>query len=228
MIGTVEISQRIDSLTCDLIRERIALHGCRGEPRAELDRPESDEVHRAAVLLPLFRTGPDPVAGREEGPTGPDGPGDWRLLFIRRAVHVHDRHSGEVSFPGGRWEPQDPSCAATALREAQEEIGLDPDRVRLLGELRPLRTVSRFLVTPVVGYIPWPQALRPDPREVSRIFSIPLAWLCEPGNYRVSPYPAPDHPETRDVVFFDEFEGELLWGISARIALDLLGCVLTS
>jgi 8-oxo-dGTP pyrophosphatase MutT (NUDIX family) len=224
MIGIVDLPPNIDGLTCDLIRERIGLHGCRGEPTAELDRPESETVHRAAVLLPLFR--PEPTLGSEKGTTGPEDPGNWQLLFIRRAVHAHDRHSGEVSFPGGRWEPQDPSCSATALREAQEEIGLDPCQVRLLGELRPMRTLSRFLVTPVVGYIPWPQALRPDPREVSRIFSIPLAWLCEPGNHRVSPYPAPGHPEARDVVFFDEFDGELLWGISARIALDLLGCLL--
>ena len=219
MIGIVDLTPTIDRLTCDLIRDRIGLHGCRGEPRAELDRPDTGTVHRAAVLLPLFQAGPEPAPGTE-------GPGGWRLLFIRRAVHAHDRHSGEVSFPGGRWEPQDPSCAATALREAQEEIGLDPGQVRLLGELRPLRTLSRFLVTPVVGYVPWPQELRPDPREVSRIFSIPLAWLCEPGNSRVSTYPAPNHPDARDVLFFNEYDGELLWGVSARIALDLLGCLL--
>ena len=95
----------------------------------------------------------------------------------------------------------------------------------LLGELRPLRTVSQFLVTPVVGCIPWPQALRPDPREVARIFSIPLTWLLGPERHRVRVYPAPDHPEAREVIFFDEFDGERLWGVSARITLDLLTCL---
>lgn len=210
----------IDRLTCDLIRQRLSLRGCRGAVRSELDRPAAAPARRAAVLLPLYWLD----AGSEDA-RGPASAPGWQLLFIRRAEHEQDRHSGEVGFPGGHWEPADPCCAATALREAQEEIGLDPERVRLLGELRPLRTVTRFLVTPVVGQIPWPQPLRPDPREVSRIFSIPLAWLCDPDHHRIRTYPAPDHPEARDLVFFDEYDGERLWGVSARIALDLLACL---
>jgi 8-oxo-dGTP pyrophosphatase MutT (NUDIX family) len=151
--------------------------------------------------------------------------GAWHLIFIRRAEHKGDRHSGEVGFPGGRWESGDPSCADTALREAEEEIGLRKSQVDLLGELRPLKTVSKYLVTPVVGCVPWPQALRPQPREVARIFSIPLAWLAGPERRRILTYPAPGHPEARDLIFFDEFDGELLWGISARITLDLITCL---
>ncbi|WP_295386733.1 CoA pyrophosphatase [uncultured Thiodictyon sp.] len=166
------------------------------------------KAQRAAVLLPLYCRD-----------------GAWHLVFIRRAVHAHDRHSGEVGFPGGRWEDRDPDSTATALREAQEEIGLPPERVRVLGRLRPLYTVSQFLVTPVVGEIPWPQPLRPEPREVSRIFSIPLAWLAAPRHHRVRPYPAPGHPQARDLIFFDEYDGELLWGVTARITLDFLGCL---
>jgi 8-oxo-dGTP pyrophosphatase MutT (NUDIX family) len=208
----VRATTPIDRLDCALIRERLALAFEQGEPGAELELPPhrlaGEPMQRAAVLLPLYRRD-----------------GSWHLVFIRRAEHEQDRHSGEVGFPGGRWQPGDPSCVATALREAEEEIGLPAAQVALLGELRPFRTVSRYLVTPVVGCFDWPQPLKPDPREVSRIFSIPLSWLGTPGRHRVQVYPAPDHPEARDVIFFEEYDGERLWGITARIALDFLACL---
>jgi 8-oxo-dGTP pyrophosphatase MutT (NUDIX family) len=119
-------------------------------------------------------------------------------------------------------EPDDANADATALREAQEEIALAAKRVRVLGRLRQLRTVSNFLVQPVVGFIPWPQPLRAEPGEVARIFSIPLDWLAAPSRYRVEVWPGPNHPQGRRVVFFDQYAGQLLWGVSARITLDLL------
>lgn len=207
-LRAVHTDPSIDQLSCDLIRERLRPGRCRGAPNAELLGQPETQIHRAAVLLPLYRLN--------------DG---WHLIFIRRAEHEQDRHSGEVSLPGGRWQPTDPNCTATALREAQEEIGLCPSQVTLLGELRPLRTVSQYLVTPVVSCIPWPQSLRPDPREVSHIFSMPLAWLHHPANHRIRTYPDPDHPQARQVVFFDDFEGERLWGVTARITLDFLDCL---
>lgn len=193
----------------EAIRARLRPHACRRPPLAELDQPDpTSNLQRAAVLLSLYRQG-----------------GAWNLIFIRRSEHEQDRHSGEVGFPGGRWQSADSSSRETALREAEEEIGLPRSRVDLLGELRPLRTVSEYLVTPVVGCIPWPQAFRPDPREVARVFSIPLAWLLGPGHHRLLTYPAPGHPEARQLVFFDEFDGERLWGVSARITLDLIACL---
>ena len=199
----------IDQLSCEAIRARLRARGCRAEPFAEPDSPSPRHpLRRAAVLLPLYHH-----------------EGAWHLIFIRRAEHQQDRHSGEVGFPGGRWQAADPSCTATALREAEEEIGLPRSQVDLLGELRPLRTLSHFLVTPVVGCVPWPQALKPEPREVARIFSIPLAWLVRPDRHRLLTYPTPDHPEARELVFFDEFDGERLWGVSARMTLDLIACL---
>lgn len=197
-----------ERLSCERIRQRLSPAPGQDRPRSELGRAAPDgaaTAQRAAVLLPLYR---------QEGA--------WHLVFIRRAEHDQDRHSGQVGFPGGRWQDSDPDCIATALREAEEEINLPPDQVQVLGALRPMHTVSQFLVTPVVGHIPWPQPLQPDPREVARIFSIPLAWLGTPGHHRVRPYPAPDHPEVREVIFFDEYDGERLWGVTARITLDFI------
>ena len=96
------------------------------------------------------------------------------MLLIRRAEHPRDQHSGQVGFPGGRVESSDTNADATALREAGEEIALPAEQVRILGRLRGLRTVSNFLVQPVVGHIHWPQSLCADPQEVAHIFSIPL------------------------------------------------------
>jgi len=160
---------------------------------------------QAAVLLPLF-------CHNEQ----------WNLLFIRRAQHAHDRHSGQVAFPGGRTEEGDRDHVATALREAREEIGLEPGQVRILGRLRVLHTVSNYLVTPVVASIPWPIPLTLDEIEVARVFSIPIDWLRRPENHQVRVWPSAGHPEARDVIFFNQYDGEELWGITARITVNLL------
>ena len=146
-------------------------------------------------------------------------------MFIRRAEQEHDRHSGEVAFPGGRAENTDPDPVATALREAREEIGLDPGEVEVLGCLRPLRTVSNYLVTPVVGHVRWPVPLQTAPVEVAEVFSLPLAWLSDPANRQLRIWPSKNHPQAREVIFYEEFDGRRLWGISARITLDFLQCL---
>lgn len=191
-------------LDCDLIADRLRGRSL-SAPVDELSGHGASAPRPAAVLLPLFR-----LDGR------------WRLLLIRRAEHPNDLHSGQVGFPGGCVEPTDADADAAALREAEEEIALPAEQVRLLGRLRGLRTVSNFLVQPVVGCIGWPQPLRAQPGEVARIFSMPLDWLAAPSRWRVEIWPGPDHPQARRVLFFDEHEGELLWGVSARITLDLL------
>jgi len=200
----------VNRLDCDLISERLRDRSLL-TAADELAGHVAPAPHPAAVLLPLFQ-----LDGR------------WRLLLIRRTEHPKDLHSGQVGFPGGRVEPIDANADAAALREAQEEIALPADQVQILGRLRKLRTVSNFLVQPVVGFIPWPQRLRAEPGEVARIFSIPLDWLAAPSRFRVEIWPRPNHPQGRRLVFFDEHDGELLWGVSARITLDLLdalGCL---
>ena len=193
-------------LTIAEIARRIAAQPEPQTPRGEHpQRPAAGCGQAAAVLLPLLRQG-----------------AHWRLLYIRRAHNQRDRHSGEVAFPGGCLEPGETDPVLAALREAREEIGLEDQGVQLLGRLPPFETFSGYLVSPVVAAIPWPLALRPDPAEVAAIFSIPLAWLADPDHHEIRPWPHDRHPQARPVVFFRPYQGERLWGVSARITLNLL------
>ncbi len=145
----------------------------------------------------------------------------WRLLYIRRSRVDGDIHSGQVAFPGGGSEAQDASPAATALREAHEEIGLPVERTRLLGTLPRFRTISNYLVTPVAALIPWPFPLRLSRNEVSRVFTVPLAWLADPANREVRPRALPDG-RRMPVIYFRPYDGEIIWGATARITVTLL------
>lgn len=147
--------------------------------------------------------------------------GEWELLFILRAKAEGDMHSAQVAFPGGRLEPGETRAEQAALREAQEEIGLESAGVRLLGHLEDFITISNYQVTPVVGVIPWPTELRPDQREVQRAFTIPLAWLADPANREERERVAPDG-QTLKIVYFKQYDKELLWGVTARITLNYL------
>jgi 8-oxo-dGTP pyrophosphatase MutT (NUDIX family) len=161
----------------------------------------------AAVLIPLLMN-----------------KGSWEILFIRRSSAEADHHSGQVAFPGGRMEPEDASPEKTALREAQEEIALGPDQVRILGNLEYMVTISNYQVTPIVGVIPWPISLKPAPTEVQRIFTIPLEWLADPANYelRQREIPGGSNNGTHPVYYYKHFDNELLWGVSARITMSFL------
>ncbi|WGS48984.1 CoA pyrophosphatase [Paraburkholderia sp. D15] len=121
----------------------------------------------AAVLVPLVV--------REHGLT---------VLLTQRADHLND-HAGQVSFPGGRYEPSDADTTATALREAQEEVGLAPSRVEVLGALPDYLTGTGFRVTPVIGLVHPPFALKMDALEVAEVFEVPLAFLMNPANHEV-------------------------------------------
>ena len=120
----------------------------------------------AAVLMPLV--------DRPEGVT---------LLLTRRTEHLRE-HAGQISFPGGRVEAEDDGPVATALRETEEEIGLERQRIEVLGQLPMYATVTAFHVTPVVGVVAPGFTLAPDPAEVAEAFEVPLAFLMDPAHHR--------------------------------------------
>ena len=118
----------------------------------------------AAVLVP--------VVNRPDGLT---------VLFTQRSESLPD-HPGQISFPGGRVDPEDADEVAAALREAREEVGLPSSNVTVLGRLATYETVTGYFVTPVVGWVEPPFPVVPDPVEVADVFEVPLAFLLEPAN----------------------------------------------
>ena len=159
----------------------------------------------AAVLIPMIQ--------------GDDG---WSLLFIRRTEIPDDQHSGQVAFPGGRCDPIDQNAKSAALREAYEEVGIKPSDVEILGLVQDLLTITNYIVTPVVGLIPWPYKFTPQRDEVARIFTIPLNWLANPANREVQKGGRKLLGSDIPVIYFHEYDGEVLWGASARITLLFL------
>jgi 8-oxo-dGTP pyrophosphatase MutT (NUDIX family) len=167
--------------------------------------PESEQALRcAAVLIPLAR--------RQD---------DWQLVLTRRTETV-DEHKGQVSFPGGACEADETAPEQTALREAGEEIGLKPEDVRLLGRLNDIVTITAYRITPVVGTIPWPYRLRLARAEVGRAFTIPLSWLADRRNWDERPALPDGTPRPFPVITYHPYDGEVLWGASARITLNFL------
>ena len=139
------------------------------------------------------------------------------VLFTQRTQHLKS-HSGQVSFPGGRAEPGDASAEFTALREAQEEIGLALERVEILGRLPEYHTRTGFRVTPVIGLIQPPLELMPDPREVESVFEVPLSFLLDPANRQRRTREL----QGRSVGFYVfEYQGHMIWGATAGMLVNL-------
>ena len=141
---------------------------------------------------------------------------EWHLLFTRRTERV-ESHKGQVSFPGGASEGGE-TPEQTALREAEEEIGMKPADVQILGTLTKLITISSFRVSPIVGIIPYPYAFKVEGFEVERVFTIPLLWLANKNNY----WEFSMHESERSLIAYHPYDGELLWGATARMTVNFL------
>jgi 8-oxo-dGTP pyrophosphatase MutT (NUDIX family) len=158
----------------------------------------------AGVLMPLF-----------------EQEGELSLLFTQRTLTVKD-HQGQISFPGGVRDAQDPNLLATALREAAEEIGLDSRVVEVLGVLPPETTSTGYAITAFVGTIPYPYDFRPNPREVARLLLLPLAGFLPPELWSTGDY---DYRGRTLRVYCWKRNGEVIWGATARLLLHLLAAL---
>jgi 8-oxo-dGTP pyrophosphatase MutT (NUDIX family) len=123
-------------------------------------------MRQAAVLIPLVRR-----------------PGGLTMLLTQRTDHLSS-HAGQVSFPGGRTDPEDADAIATALREASEEVGIQADEVEVIGRLPVYSTASAYEITPVIGLLDPPRALALGEFEVAEVFEVPLAFLMDPAHHR--------------------------------------------
>ena len=144
-------------------------------------------------------------------------PGGPSVLLTQRTDNLRD-HPGQISFPGGRVEPGDRSPADTALREAEEEIGLSSRHVEILGYLPEYRTSTGFCVTPVVAVVTPPFVLRPDPGEVAEIFEVPFWFLMDATNHRQH---AVRYRGSLHHYFAVPYGEYFIWGATAGIIVTL-------
>lgn len=192
-------------ITADRIARRLAAtaeaeDGPTGDQEINPGWQPPDALAAAAVLVPLMV--------RDEGLTV--------LLTMRPSTMT--RHAGQISFPGGRIDPGDADAVAAALREMEEEVGVVPDAVQVLGRLRRYRTVTGFDITPVVGLVRPPVTIRPDPREVEAVFEVPLAFVLDPANHRRDSRP---WHGVRRHYYVITYDGWRIWGATAAMLVHL-------
>jgi len=140
------------------------------------------------------------------------------ILFTKRADHLSD-HPGQMAFPGGGREPEDPDLLGTALREANEEIGLDPKAVHIVGRLDDIRTITHYSVRPFVGRIP-DREYHPGDEEVAEVVTLPVAELTDLDNYESEHRDHPHYGEVRLHFFY--VNGYTVWGATAKMLVQLL------
>jgi len=192
--------QLTEDFISEQLQEAIKSAGPLSDGYAEIDVTAEMQLRCAAVLVPLVWHD-----------------NEWHLLFTRRTDKV-ESHKGQVSFPGGACDEGETTPEQTALREAEEEVGINPNDVKVLGRLTNMITISRFRVTPVVGIIKWPTVFRVGEHEVARVFTIPLGWLANSSNR----WQFQIQDRKRAVIAYHPYDGELLWGATARMTVDFL------
>ncbi len=213
-------------LTRVQIRARLAAP--RDPLRARSDQQTAAQLLTAADLKPYEGRGAMAFAA----PLPPETPrqaaavlvplvehADGFSLILTQRTAALKAHAGQISFPGGRMEKDDADAESAALREAWEEIGLDPKSVEILGRLDPYKTVTGFDVTPVVGALAPPLALKPDPVEVADIFEVPLAFLLDPANHQRHSRTSPTGAVR--AYYAMPYQDRYIWGATAGMLVNL-------
>jgi 8-oxo-dGTP pyrophosphatase MutT (NUDIX family) len=159
-----------------------------------------NELTPAAVLIPLIMH-----------------ENELKILLTQRTAHLHD-HPGQISFPGGRSDPQDTSAIDTALREAEEEIGLPSNRVEVLGSLPHYLTITGYEVTPVVSLVDAGHAYEPGEFEVADIFEVPMAYLMNPQHHEQRMWQSPQGYRR---FYAMPYENKFIWGATAGMLRNL-------
>jgi 8-oxo-dGTP pyrophosphatase MutT (NUDIX family) len=183
-------------VTAEDIRARLRHCPC--------ERLQMEGYRHASVLLPLFES----------------SPGEWQVLLTRRTEDL-GHHRGQIAFPGGSIEEGETPLDA-ALRETEEEIGLPRDAVDVLGVFSDIWTPTGFIITPVAGLLPPEVELLPNPAEVARIFSAPLAFFARPENAETRELDVPGMGKR--TVYYYHVAGETVWGATAHILRQFLLC----
>lgn len=195
---------RMFNLNDEKITEALRAYQFKDQFRSKhfLSGENGTRLRPAAVLIPLlvYR-------------------GGWYILLTHRSEHLAE-HKGQVAFPGGAQEQRDADLEFTALRETQEEIGINPQDVQIYGDLGDMPIITGYMVRVFVGRIPWPYELQLNPAEVDSAFIVPLQWLIDPDHrtIRYRSFAGREFP----VIYFDNFEGHQLWGASAEMVIALL------
>lgn len=227
-------------LKSDPLKSDAALSLSRADIRARLNAtrdprvPERSDMLTAAQLMHADDLKPYEATGAITfaAPVSPDLPRmaaavlvllveydhGFNLVFTQRTADLKS-HAGQISFPGGRVEDSDADAEAAALREAQEEVGLDPRKVEILGRLDPYRTVTGFDITPVVGAIRPPLDLKPDPVEVADIFEVPLAFILNAANHQRHSRTSPTGAVR--AYYAMPYQDRYIWGATAGMLVNL-------
>jgi len=199
------------------LRTRILQRFAGSQPLHELNdwRVLGVDAERSRRLARHFPPNPVPAAVLFPIIERPDG---LTVLLTERASQLA-HHAAQVAFPGGRLEPDDPDIASAALREAQEEIGLDPTRVRVFGYLPDHVVISGFRVTPVLAMVAPPFSLQINPAEVAGVFEVPMDHVLDRANHKARMRRVGDE----DMLLYDiPWQGRNLWGATAGMLLTFV------
>lgn len=159
----------------------------------------------SAVLIPIFEKN-----------------GEDHILFTKRTAMV-EHHKGQISFPGGRRDIEDETLLQTALRESLEEVGIHPKDVDVLGDLDDEKTyVSNYVISPYVGFIPYPYQFVTSPEEVERLLEVPVSVLLDKSNFRQE---IQTSGNKRYRAYFYQYGNEVIWGATSRILKRLINLV---